>query len=149
KRTGYRLPTEAEWEYAARAESLTSRSYGSSLALLPRYAWFLENSKPEVGDNHAWPVGQKRPNDLGFFDIHGNIYNWVYDGWYNFPEQQGTTATVDKEDIRDIKESVSRVLRGGSLFDQASNVRSAFRNYFIRPSLRLNYIGLRVSRTYH
>jgi formylglycine-generating enzyme required for sulfatase activity len=74
ERKGYRLPTEAEWEFACRAGTLTSRYYGSSLDLLDRYAWYLANSK-----EHAWGCGSLLPNDLGLFDMLGNAYEWVQD----------------------------------------------------------------------
>lgn len=71
KRTGYRLPTEAEWEYACRAGAVTARSYGEADDLLGNYGWFLENAK-----DRSWPVGSRKPNDWGLFDMHGNIWNW-------------------------------------------------------------------------
>jgi formylglycine-generating enzyme required for sulfatase activity len=147
KRKGYRLPTEAEWEYAARAGTVTSRYYGSSVELLPRYAWFLQNSKPDDGDNRAWPVGQKRPNDLGLLDMHGNVWNWVYAPAETLPKQQGTSAIADSEDLRQIREEISRVLRGGAFGSQPSIVRLPNR-YFRAPSVRGSGVGLRLARTY-
>src|SRR5262249_23739273 len=94
KRKGYRLPTEAEWEYACRAGARTSHSYGRSVELLPRYAWFLDNSQDQ-----AWPVGQKRPNDLGLFDMHGNVWNWVADPGYPYPQGPGLRVIIDQEDL--------------------------------------------------
>ena len=72
RRTGYRLPTEAEWEYACRAGTTTARPFGDSLELLPYYARFL---KPDS----SIPVGQLKPNDLGLHDILGNAHEWVQD----------------------------------------------------------------------
>ena len=74
KRTGYRLPTEAEWEYACRAGTITSRYYGLSIDLLGKYAWYQANSQ-----DHAWPCGSLLPNDLGLFDMLGNVYEWCQD----------------------------------------------------------------------
>jgi formylglycine-generating enzyme required for sulfatase activity/tetratricopeptide (TPR) repeat protein len=71
RRTGYRLPTEAEWEYACRAGTATSRHYGFSIDLLGKYAWYQANS-----NGHAWPGGSLLPNDLGLFDMLGNVYEW-------------------------------------------------------------------------
>ena len=68
ERTGYRLPTEAEWEYACRAGAVTSRYYGLSAELLGKYARYLANS-----EEHAWPCGSLLPNDLGLFDMLGNV----------------------------------------------------------------------------
>ena len=65
---GYRLPTEAEWEYACRAGAGTSRFYGASPELLGRYAWYNANSQEQ-----AWPCGSLQPNELGLFDMLGNV----------------------------------------------------------------------------
>ena len=73
-RTGYRLPTEAEWEYACRSGTMTSRYYGAGTELLGRYARYQANSQ-----DHAWACGGLLPNDLGLFDMLGNAYEWVHD----------------------------------------------------------------------
>ena len=69
--SGYRLPTEAEWEYACRAGTVTSRYYGETEELLKHYGWYAKNA-----ELRTWPVGSKKPNDWGLFDLHGNIYCW-------------------------------------------------------------------------
>ena len=69
ERTGYRLPTEAEWEYACRAGAVTSRYFGVNVDLLGKYAWYQATSQ-----DHAWPCGSLLPNDLGLFDMLGNVY---------------------------------------------------------------------------
>jgi formylglycine-generating enzyme required for sulfatase activity len=142
KRKGYRLPTEAEWEYACRADAEASRSYGSPAELLPRYAWYLHNAQ-----DRTWPVGQKRPNDLGLFDMHGNVWQWCYEGYRTYTPGPGGKAAEDEEDKRDIKDEPDRVVRGGSFGRHLSVVRSAFRN-FLRPSYRDYAVGLRPARTY-
>jgi formylglycine-generating enzyme required for sulfatase activity len=145
RRTGYRLPTEAEWEQACRAGSVSSRSYGSSVELLPRYAWYVLNSQDRQQQQRTWPVGQKRPNDLGLFDMHGNVWTWVQGPYGRYPDGPG--AIEDKEDIINISDADSRVLRGGSFVKHALDVRSACRNNG-RPGFRSYNVGLRVARTY-
>src|SRR5439155_12282800 len=71
RRTGYRLPTETEWEYACRAGTATSRCYGDAVALLARYAWYSN-----TGEETWAPVGQLLPNAFGLFDMHGNVPEW-------------------------------------------------------------------------
>jgi formylglycine-generating enzyme required for sulfatase activity len=139
RRTGYRLPSEAEWEYACRAETTSSRSFGSSVELLARYAFFQLNSR-----ERTWPVGQKRPDDLGLFDMHGNVWCWCQGPAFLYPSGR----TEDKEDIRYIEEKIGRVLRGASFYIHAPLVRSADR-FSIRPALRNIDIGVRACRTYH
>jgi formylglycine-generating enzyme required for sulfatase activity len=142
RRTGYRLPTEAEWEYACRADTRTSRYYGSSDDLLPRYAWYLHNSQ-----DRTWPVGQKRPNDFGLFDMHGNVWTWCQN-LYHRAYQLGPEGrpAEDEEDRRDITGDLSHVLRGASFNSRTLGVRSAFRND-VRPGFRNPYFGLRLART--
>jgi formylglycine-generating enzyme required for sulfatase activity len=137
--TGYRLPTEAEMEYATRAGALTSRYYGETEDLLPRYAWYLKNAQEKTR-----PVGSLKPNDLGLFDMQGNVYTWCQERYKSYPQGPGEEA---EEDIYSTNTQNSRVLRGGSFIYQASLVRSAFRNLYV-PALRYNYGGFRPARTF-
>jgi formylglycine-generating enzyme required for sulfatase activity len=139
RRTGYRLPTEAEWEYACRAGAASSRYFGSSAELLPRYAWYSGNSQ-----NRIWPVGQKRPNDLGLFDMHGNAWAWCQGRHVGYAGGR----VEDKEDVQGVLESHRRALRGACFNDSAPYVRSAYRSNE-RPSYRDDTCGVRVCRTYY
>ena len=143
KRTGYRLPSEAEWEFACRAGTRTSRSFGSSEALLGRYAWYLKNS-----EYRTWPVGQKRPNDLGLFDMPGNVWNWCQESKMAYQPRSDGQPAEDKEDLKEITNRLLRAVRGGSYSPGPSNARSAFR-WGDRPWDRYTYLGLRPARTYH
>ena len=114
----YRPPTEAEWEYACRAGTTTRFSYGDDLGYtqLGQWAWYRENSG---GKTH--PVGQKRPNPWGLYDMHGNVWEWCQDRWaFSLP---GGNVT----DPRGSSSGSDRVLRGGSWYFDAWYCRSAAR----------------------
>jgi formylglycine-generating enzyme required for sulfatase activity len=140
--TGYRLPTEAEWEYACRAGTVTSRSYGESDELLGKYAWYLLNSA-----ERTWPVGGKKPNDLGLFDMHGNVWNWCQERYREYPRGGDESSIDDNEDDLNINSQDGRLLRGGSFLSLPVHVRSAYRSW-IAPADRDYNIGLRAARTF-
>ena len=140
--TGYRLPTEAEMEVATRAGAVTARYYGETEDLLPKYAWYTKNAQGKT-----WPVGSLKPNDLGLFDVQGNVYTWCQESYQAYPAPKDDEANEDKDDVLSIDTSKSRVLRGGSFSDQASTVRSARRLYSV-PAYRLNNVGFRPARTF-
>ena len=97
--SGYRLPTEAEMEYATRAGAVTSRYYGETEELLAKYAWYLKNCK-----ERSWPVGSKKPNDLGLFDVQGNVYTWCQERFQgDYPTAKDGESIEDKEDSLIIK----------------------------------------------
>jgi formylglycine-generating enzyme required for sulfatase activity len=137
---GYRLPSEAEWEYACRAGAVTSRYYGETEELLGKYAWYTANSR----DREMLPVGSLKPNDLGLFDMLGNALEWCQEGFAYYPEGK---ASEDKEDKKDIKDKIRRVLRGGSFDNQASPVRSALR-LIVVPTAQYSSVGFRPARTF-
>jgi formylglycine-generating enzyme required for sulfatase activity len=140
--TGYRLPQEAEWEYACRAAALTSRYYGESEELLGKNAWFLLNAK-----DRTWPVGSKKPNDLGLFDMQGNVWCWCQELYKPYAQGEEDKARDDTEDILSINKQDRRVLRGGSFGDHARDVRYANRNDEA-AALRSPIAGFRPARTY-
>src|SRR5262249_45762902 len=132
---------EAEWEYACRARSVTSRYYGNSVELLPRYAQYIHNAR-----DRAWPVGQMKPNDFGLFDMLGNAWQWCQGpGDHYWPGLRGR-AVEDVEDREDVLVSVARAWRGGSYYDQPWYVRSASR-YHDLPGLSISNVCLRIART--
>jgi serine/threonine protein kinase/formylglycine-generating enzyme required for sulfatase activity len=137
ERTGYRLPTEAEWEYAARAGGITSRPYGLSVELLGKYAWYGANSH-----ERAWPAESLLPNDLGVFDMLGNVQEWCQEP---FSQPGRTESSIDDITIDNIE---SFPLRGGAYPNPSADVRSAYR---ISASPSLGNIfgsGFRLARTY-
>ena len=92
-------------------------------------------------------MGQKKPNDLGLFDMDGNVWNWCQNGWGSYQPGKGGAAAEDEEDTIEISDRLSRVLRGGAFYVPPALARCAFRN-LDRPSLRYKPSGLRVARTY-
>ncbi|HWY85167.1 MAG TPA: SUMF1/EgtB/PvdO family nonheme iron enzyme [Gemmataceae bacterium] len=115
---GYRLPTEAEWEYSCRAGGTGRYCHGDAEAPLSQYAWFKPQSqgKPQ-------PVGRKAPNSWGLFDMHGNVWQWCHD-WYG----ETYYSESSKEDPRGPAAGKMRVLRGGAWDSTADKCRSAYRH---------------------
>ena len=114
---GYRLPTEAEWEYACRAGSTGKYSFGSDASQISQHGW----CKPHSGGSPK-PVGQKQPNAWGLFDMHGNVWEWCND-WYAL---DGYTKSP-KENPRGPSTGTHRVLRGGAADSPADRCTSAYR----------------------
>jgi formylglycine-generating enzyme required for sulfatase activity/predicted Ser/Thr protein kinase len=144
-RTGYRLPTEAEWEYACRAGSVAAWSFGNAEELLGKYAWSEANSL-----NRCHPAGSLKPNDFGLFDMDGNVVEWCQGMETVLRLDAEKDTKEDKEDIEDFKyigDINSRGLRGGSFLDQPWEVRSAVRFRYV-PSTRYCYVGFRPARTF-
>ena len=129
----YRLPTEAEWEYCCRAGSTTRFHFGDDEASLGIYAWHKGNS-----DKQTHPVGLKKANAWGLYDMHGNVWEWCAD-WYE-PNPRG--EAIDPQGQR---EGSLRVLRGGDWFSGPDLCRSAER-YWIQPTDR-GFLGFRVAMT--
>lgn len=132
----FRLPTEAEWEYAARAGSEDDYSFGDSPSSLATYAWF--GNLGYKGSPHE--VAQKEPSKWGLFDMYGNVWEWVqdwYDGAYysNSPTNNPTGPETGKY----------RVYRGGSYIGKAENLRSAVR-FSALPMTRTHDVGFRLAR---
>ena len=119
----YRLPTEAEWEYACRAGTKTAYSFGDDPAKLGEYAWYVDNAeKPQ-------PVGKKKPNPWGLYDMHGNVAEWCLDHYvadtykHILDRQADASGPVVLPDAKEYP----YVARGGSWDDDADKLRSAAR----------------------
>ncbi len=137
----YRLPTEAEWEYACRGGTSTDYSFGSGSGSLKDYAWFDENAYG-IGESHAHTVGMKKSNPFGLYDMHGNVFEWcadIYDA-KSYSSRSGTTM-----DPMSSAGSGYRVLRGGSWYFNSGDSRSANRSRN-RPGSRSLNVGFRVVR---
>ena len=133
----YRLPSEVEWEYAARAGSNAKWSFGDSEYQLGDYAWFSARSQ-----GNTQRVAQKRPNAFGLFDMHGNVWEWVHDCWHD----NYSGAPTDGSAWTTACSANFRVLRGGAWGDDPAFLRSANRSR-ITPDIRYFNLGLRLART--
>jgi serine/threonine protein kinase/formylglycine-generating enzyme required for sulfatase activity len=133
-RTGYRLATQAEWEKACRAGTRTPRFFGVTDALLPWYAWYVDNAR---GRLH--PTGVLLPNDLGLFDMLGNALEWCQDGSSSGGDGNGDErlVTIDRR----------RVLKGGSVNYRAQQIETDPRDLAL-PTILFNSVGFRIARTY-
>ena len=128
----YRLPTEADWEYACRAGSKTAYSFGESSKSLGDYAWFDGNR-----NNQTHPVGEKKANAWGLYDMHGNVWEWCSDWYGEYPK--GAVS-----DPRGPKEGSRRVVRGGGWCYEAADCRSADRRGSY-PFNRSHDLGFRLA----
>ena len=141
-RRGYRLPTEAEWECACRAGTLTSRYYGNSITLLDAYAWYQANS-----NEHAWACASLLPNDLGLFDILGNEYEWMQDSKNPGLPRRKQHFIDNITSAEFIGDNNPRLQGGGSFYNQTGCFRSADRGR-ASPAYRSMFYGFRPARTY-
>jgi len=136
----YRLPTEAEWEYACRGGTSTSYSFGSSSDSLRDYAWFTNNAN-DIGEPYAHPVGTKRPNPFGLHDMHGNVWEWCADLYDSAAYKKRSSGISDP--VVDSGSGSFRVSRGGSWLIFDISVRSS-RRYRSDPGKRGTINGFRV-----
>ena len=132
----FRLPTEAEWEYACRAGTTTAYNFDDSLGSLGDYAWYGDNSGLETHD-----VGGKLPNAWGLYDMHGNVWEWCQD-WFDSSYYSDSPSA----DPAGPESGSYRLLRGGSWSSSNNSCRSAFRNNNLPESIR-HVDGFRIART--
>ncbi len=146
-RHGYRLPSESEFEYACRANTVTARPFGFAKHLLHEYAWTFENS-----DEIVHPVAQKLPNDFGFFDLLGNAFEWCQDAAieryesYEKYHWKSDELRIDNPVNNAQPISLARCIRGGAFLYQPSNARSGQRD-FQAPQDNRVYMSFRIART--
>ncbi len=131
----YRLPTEAEWEYACRAGTTTAYSFGDDASRLGDYGWFRNNS-----DSKTHPVGEKKPNAWGLYDMHGNVWEWCQDRG-----RRGTYPSGSATDPTGATSGSGHVYRGGSWDIVDAGCRSAYRSG-APPDFRFYDLGFRVLR---
>jgi formylglycine-generating enzyme required for sulfatase activity/serine/threonine protein kinase len=138
---GYRLPSELEWEYACRAGTRSARPQGSSPAFLENFAWFLLNA-----NRRTHPVGTRKPNDLGLFDMLGNAFEWTGDRYTRDSAFATPGSAAARTKPPAVSKDVEVVLRGGSFTSPATSLRSAYREYS-PPSDPLETYGFRYVRS--
>ena len=152
-RTGYRLPTETEWEYAVRAGTTTARFFGESDSLLGEYAVYsrkpprAKNDPVDPNDpQRTAPVGRLKPNPLGLYDVYGNVWEWTQSRVLPYPSSG--IHSDDEDDVLVVSDSAARARRGGGFPYGASMMRSAARGTVgAYPFLRRDNVGFRVART--
>ncbi len=131
----YRLPTEAEWEYACRAGTTTRYYFGDDASQLGDYAWYIANSQSKTH-----PVGQKKPNAWGLYDMSGNVWEWCEDDWHD----NYIGAPTDGSAWINNNDNDYRIRRGGSWYYDPNNCRSAYRSNYNRRGLTDDDFGFRV-----
>ena len=129
----YRLPTEAEWEYSARAGRTGYFSFGNDVAQLEQFSWFNKNSREST-----WPVGTKKPNDFGLFDMQGNVWEWTQDCW-----AAGYHGAPSNGSARLNGDCSVRAIRGGSWLSLGAGLRVTYRDKSIGAN---RDTGFRVAR---
>ena len=139
-RRGYRLPTEAEWEFACRAGTTTAYFFGDNAVWLERYAVVQSGNALELS-----AVATRKPNDFGLFDMLGNAAEWCQDTYR--PRSDGTLAAWEQEWRQTVGDQSNRVIRGGAAGDSSENVRSATRAS-LQPAQVRGAVGFRVARSY-
>ncbi len=128
-------------EYATRTSAATAQYIGEKGELLGKSAWSQNNAQEQT-----WPVGRLRPNDLGFFNMQGNVYTWCQERHRPYPTASEGTAVEDQEDELGVDPTDSRLLRGGSFYFLPSLMCSAYRNHDL-PTYRYYLSGIRPART--
>lgn len=138
---GYRLPTEAEWEYVCRAGTNTEYCFGNEETMLGTYAWYDKNAW-DIGEKYAHRVAQKQPNAWGMYDMHGNVFEWCND-WYDekYYHQVKNQTAVDPQGALS---GSFRVFRGGSWNLGSGHCRSADRLSYL-PDTRNHHLGFRLA----
>lgn len=145
QRKGFRLPTQAEWEFVCRGGAQTRRNFGTHDELLKHYGWHQNNTVESVSQTPgARPVALLKPNAFGFFDVHGNAMEWCIDRHQNYP--YGQSHAVDEPSVTDTVGFDMRSLRGGAFFDLPVYLSSGYR-YGFEPSNQLIATGFRIVQT--